>query len=207
MKYPRWFPFPGCWLRALINWGTASLITYALIAISPLVGVFALPFLAISAGDSIISGVAALIGLVVFLVPLVIFPTFTYAHVRQIGGKLSGKQKTLSFVPAIANWRRGLGDELIFFVGMLSVILFLIGVPSYLVDGVIAMVLPIAFVATAYCYHFRVLFHRHQERARKRANLNRNRQSFRRNKSVPTAIVDDPIELELMRLRRDLNDE
>ncbi|WP_318719824.1 hypothetical protein [Roseofilum sp. SBFL] len=188
---------------------TASLIAYALIAISPLIAVLTLPFLAISAGDySIISGVSALIALVLFVVPLTIFPTFVYAHVRQIGGKLSGEQEMLSFIPAIANWRRGLGDELVFFIGVLSVAPFLIGVPSYLVDGVIAIVLPIAFVATAYCYHFRVLFHRRQERSRKRANLNRNRQVLhKRKEKSPTTIVDDPIELELMQLRRDLNDD
>ncbi|MDJ1179317.1 hypothetical protein PJF56_10615, partial [Roseofilum sp. BLCC_M91] len=192
MKYPRWFPFPGCWIRALVTWLTANLIGLLLVVITPLAAGVSVPFLAIASGDNpIISGVAILIIVAVLFTALVLFPTFVYAHVRQVGEYFAGKQEAFPFIPTAANWRKAVGDELVVFLGALSVLPFVIPTPDHLVEEVIAICIPLAFIATAYCYHFRVLFHRHQERARKQENLNRNRQGLRRNKRVPTAIVDD----------------
>lgn len=173
--------------------------------------------IAVEAPD-VIALALGLIGAIILVTPLILLPTFIYAHIRQIGSRIAGTQKALPFVPAVANWREGAGDMVVVLTGIFFGLMFLIGsnpqmlndspYPTHPTDGEIAIAGMIGLVTTAYCYHFHELYDRHHSGSRKRANRDRNRQTLHRNKSkTPTTIVDDPIELELMDLRRKNRDQ
>ncbi|MDJ1176174.1 hypothetical protein [Roseofilum capinflatum] len=194
--YPRFLPYPRCFLRTLLTWFGITLLGSLLAIPVQLVGnAMVLMAMGIDGAETstgiIFFGVLFLIALFFFLLLTLVWPAAFFGHLRQICTYLwlRLRQRPAEYPKRLPRgvWFQGFGDMFFSNISLLtSAVMFFLWKPQLLTDRIppteedIGVFVLIWYVVQTYLYYFRNLWQEASDRQRAKQEEARQAQNRRR---------------------------